>query len=148
MKKYKQTPEYYADEPIEGYYSTPGRSKEFYLKEEAGDIHIFTGWRYKQGDFSGEGDVIIFNKEDVVKKTIEFIREIGEIPLGSTAKSNLPDQESLEAFLRSFSVSDRLSSYFPVALESIGAIEIFKKEGALYAKPADELPDDENIDEN
>jgi len=142
MKKYAQTPEYYAQEPIEGYYETPGRSKPFYLKEDAGDMHIFTGWRYRQGDFSGEGDVIIFNKEDVVRKTIEFIREIGEIPLGSTAKSNLPDRDSLEAFLRSFSVSDRLSSYFPVALAHIGAIEIFKKDGALHAKPADEITDD------
>ena len=146
MKQYSQTPDYYSQEPIEGYYKTPGRNKPFYLKEEAGDIHIFTGWKYHEGDFSGEGDVTIFNKEDVIKKAIEFIREQGEVPLGSTAKSNLPDRDSLEAFLRSFSVSDRLSSYFPVALQYIGAITIFKKDGVLHAKPADEILEDEISD--
>ena len=135
------TPEQYADEPIEGFYETPARKKPFYLKEDAGDIHIFTGWRYKKGDFSGEGDIILFDTTKVVAEAIKFVREQGEVPLGSTSHQRLPDQESLEAFLRSFSISEQLSSYIPVVLEHLGAITLFKIAGALHAKPADALPE-------
>ncbi len=132
----EKTPEDYASEPIEGFYKTPGRKKPFYLKEDAGDIHIFTGYKYRQGDFSGEGDVILFNKEKVIIESIVFVKEQGEVMLGSTAHSRFPDRESLEAFLRSYSIHDRLSSYIPVVLEDLGAIEIFKKDGILHARPA------------
>ncbi len=141
MSRFAKTPEDYASEPIEGFYKTPARNKPFYLKEEAGDIHIFTGYKYKQGDFSEDGDVILFDKEKVIAKTIAFIREQGEVALGSTAHSRLPDKTSLEAFLRSFSVHERLASYIPSVLEKIGAIELFRKDGSLYARPADALPE-------
>jgi hypothetical protein len=120
--------------PIAGEYVTCGHRKPFYVDERDGDIHCFVGFRKRMGDFENEANVVIWERDRVIRESIAFIERMGEARLGPCRAETFPEPDTLEEFLRSFSTHGNLASYFPPILERLGLVEVYKKGRALYAK--------------
>ncbi|MBX3458609.1 MAG: hypothetical protein KF696_01440 [Planctomycetes bacterium] len=119
---------------IDGDYVTCGLKKPFYVIARDGDIQCFVGFRNKVRDFDNEASVVIWEKDRVIKEAVEFIARMGEVRLGPCREETIPEPDTLEEFLRSFSIHGNLASYFPPILEKLGLCEVFKKGRALYVK--------------
>jgi hypothetical protein len=120
--------------PLAGDYLTCGLKKPFYVLERDGDIHCFVGFRNKTRDFDNEANVVIWEKNRVITETMILVDRLGEVRLGPCREETFPEPDTLEEFLRSFSIHGNLASYFPPVLEKLGLVEVFKKGRALYLK--------------
>jgi hypothetical protein len=119
---------------IAGDYLTCGMKKPFYVLERDGDIHCFVGFRKRMGDFENEANVVLWERDRVIREALAFIERMGEARLGPCRAETFPEPDTLEEFLRSFSTHGNLASYFPPILEKLGLIEVYKKGRALYAR--------------
>lgn len=120
--------------PLEGDYQTCGLKKPFYVLERDGDIHCFVGFRNKTRDFDNEANVVLWEKDRLITEAMAFIERLGEVRLGPCREETIPEPDTLEEFLRSFSIHGNLASYFPPILEKLGLVEVYKKGRALYVK--------------
>lgn len=120
--------------PLEGDYQTCGLKKPFHVLERDGDIHCFVGFRNKTRDFDNEANVVLWEKDRLITEAVAFIEKQGETRLGPCREETIPEPDTLEEFLRSFSIHGNLASYFPPILEKLGLVEVFKKGRALYVK--------------
>lgn len=120
---------------ISGDYETCGQHKPFHVEDRNGDIHCFVGWRGKTGDFSDEANVVIWEKDRVIREAMQVIEFNKQMRLGPCRAETFPQPDTLEEFLRTYSTHGNLASYFPPILEKLGLCEVFKKGRALYIKP-------------
>ncbi|MBE7492747.1 MAG: hypothetical protein HS108_13465 [Planctomycetes bacterium] len=120
--------------PLAGDYQTCGLKKPFHVLERDGDIHCFVGFRNKTRDFDNEANVVLWEKDRLITEAVAFIERLGEVRLGPCREETIPEPDTLEEFLRSFSIHGNLASYFPPILEKLGLVEVFKKGRALYVK--------------
>lgn len=120
---------------ITGDYKTCGKQSPFHVEVRDGDIHCFVGYRGRTGDFSEDANVIIWEKERVIRESFQLINALGELRLGPCRAESPPAPDTLEEFLRSFSTHGNLASYFPPILEGLGLCDVFKKGRALYIRP-------------
>ncbi len=120
--------------PLEGDYQTCGLKKPFCVLERDGDIHCFVGFRNKTRDFDNEANVVLWEKDRLITEAVAFIERLGEVRLGPCREETIPEPDTLEEFLRSFSIHGNLASYFPPILEKLGLVEVYKKGRALYVK--------------
>lgn len=121
-------------QPLEGDYQTCGMKKPFYVLERDGDIHCFVGFRKRMGDFDNEANVVLWERDRVIREALAFIERMGEARLAPCRAETFPEPDSLEEFLRSFSTHGNLASYFPPILEKLGLVEVYKKGRALYVR--------------
>lgn len=121
-------------QPIDGDYVTCGLKKPFYVISRDGDIQCFVGFRNKTRDFDNEANVVIWEKDRVISESMALIDRLGEVRLGPCREESIPEPDTLEEFLRSFSIHGNLASYFPPVLEKLGLVEVYKKGRALYVK--------------
>ena len=122
--------------PLDGDYLTCGLKKPFHVQVRDGDIHCFVGFRNKTRDFENEANVVIWEKDRVIAESMALVDRLGEVRLGPCREETIPEPDTLEEFLRSFSIHGNLASYFPPVLEKLGLVEVFKKGRALYLKRA------------
>ena len=120
--------------PLGGDYKTCGKQKPFHVEERDGDIHCFVGFRKRMGDFENEANVVLWERDRVIREAMQFIERMGEARLGPCRAETFPEPDTLEEFLRSFSTHGNLASYFPPILEKLGLVEVFKKGRALYIR--------------
>jgi len=125
-------------QPIAGDYQTCGMKKPFYVLERDGDIHCFVGFRKRMGDFENEANVVLWERDRVIRESLAFIERMGEARLGPCRAETFPEPDTLEEFLRSFSTHGNLASYFPPILEKLGLVEVYKKGRALYIRKKDD----------
>jgi hypothetical protein len=125
-------------QPLTGDYLTCGKKKPFYVLERDGDLHCFVGFRKRMGDFENEANVVIWERDRVIREALAFIERMGEVRLGPCRAETFPEPDTLEEFLRSFSTHGNLASYFPPVLEKLGLVEVFKKGRALYIRKKDD----------
>ncbi|MCR4314958.1 MAG: hypothetical protein NUW37_01270 [Planctomycetes bacterium] len=137
QKKIRMWAETAAKLPVDGIYETPGKAIKFRVKESYGDIHIYYGKRLDSSDPYQEGNLVFFDKMNLIRETIVFIGSSEAVALGSTTENRLPEPDSLEAFLRSHSVGGKLASYVPPILAGLGVITIEKHGRALYCRLSD-----------
>ena len=123
---------------ITGEYQTCGHKKPFYVDERDGDIHCFVGFRNRMGDFENEANVLIWERDRVIRESMALIEAMGEVRLGPCRAETFPQPDTLEEFLRSFSTHGNLASYFPPILEKLGLAEVYKKGRALYIRKRDD----------
>lgn len=121
-------------QPIDGDYVTCGLKKPFFVVARDGDIHCFVGFRNKTRDVENEANVVIWEKDRVITEALAFIERLGEARLGPCREETFPEPDTMEEFLRSFSIHGNLASYFPPILEKLGLVEVFKKGRALYIR--------------
>ncbi|MBZ0136524.1 MAG: hypothetical protein K8I27_09145 [Planctomycetes bacterium] len=119
---------------IAGEYVTCGHKKPFVVDERDGDIHCFVGFRKRMGDFENEANVVIWERDRVIREAVAFIERMGEARLGPCRAETFPEPDTMEEFLRSFSTHGNLASYFPPILEKLGLCEVYKKGRALYIR--------------
>jgi hypothetical protein len=120
--------------PLAGDYVTCGMKKPFHIEERDGDIHCFVGWMGKRGDFQNEANVVLWERDRVIREAMALIERMGEVRLGPCRAETFPEPDTLEEFLRSFSTHGNLASYFPPVLEKLGLCEVYKKGRALYIR--------------
>jgi hypothetical protein len=120
--------------PLGGDYVTCGQKKPFHIEERDGDIHCFVGYMGRRGDFAQEANVVIWERDRVIREAVAFIERMGEARLGPCRAETFPEPDTLEEFLRSFSTHGNLASYFPPVLEKLGLVEVYKKGRALYVR--------------
>ena len=137
-KLFRRHPAEYTIPPIDGDYATAAQKKPFHLEVRYGDIHIFSGWRFREKAYDSEGNTVYMEAQRVIKESIMFIRREGEVELGSCGENRIPGPDTLEALLRQFSINGNLASYLPAVLERLGAIRIEKRaKGVHWVVPAD-----------
>ncbi|MCC6466297.1 MAG: hypothetical protein IT463_13240 [Planctomycetes bacterium] len=119
---------------LDGDYVTCGLKKPFYVLERDGDIHCFVGFRNKTRDFDNEANVVLWERERLIREAVAMIERLGEVRLGPCREESIPEPDTLEEFLRSFSIHGNLASYFPPVLEKLGLVEVYKKGRALYVR--------------
>jgi hypothetical protein len=129
--------------PLAGDYLTCGLKKPFHVLERDGDIHCFVGFRNKTRDFDNEANVVIWEKDRVIAESMILVDRLGEVRLGPCREETIPEPDTMEEFLRSFSIHGNLASYFPPVLEKLGLVEVFKKGRALYLKRKSQAPSHE-----
>lgn len=120
--------------PIAGEYVTCGMKKPFHVEERDGDLHCFVGFRKRMGDFDNEANVVLWERDRVIRESMAIIERTGEMRLGPCRAETFPEPDTLEEFLRSFSTHGNLASYFPPILEKLGLAEVFKIGRALYIR--------------
>lgn len=120
--------------PIAGEYVTCGMKKPFYVDERDGDIHCFVGFRKRMGNFDEEANVVLWERDRVIRESMALIEAMGEVRLGPCRAETFPAPDTLEEFLRSFSTHGNLASYFPPILEKLGLVDVYKKGRALYIR--------------
>lgn len=145
--KYDRPADEFAVKSIDGDYETPAKALPFRAVRRGLDLHCYTGRRFTKKQFDTDGDIIFFNQQEILASALRFIRSHGAagIKLGSARDKDLPDPDSLEAWLRlhAFALQGRLASYFPPILERLGAITLVTKQRALYAVATGRIaPDD------
>ncbi len=124
--------------PLDGDYLTCGLKKPFYVIARDGDIQCFVGFRNKTKDFDNEANVVIWERDRVIREAVAFIERMGEVRLGPCRAETFPEPDTLEEFLRSFSTHGNLASYFPPILTKLGLCDVYKKGRALYIKRSTE----------
>lgn len=119
---------------LDGDYVTCGLKKPFYVLERDGDIHCFVGFRNKTRDFDNEANVVLWERDRLIREAVAMIERLGEVRLGPCREESIPEPDTLEEFLRSFSIHGNLASYFPPVLERLGLVDVYKKGRALYVR--------------
>jgi hypothetical protein len=118
--------------PLVGDYKTCGMSAPFHVEERDGDLHFFVGASFGKSQYYGEqGNPVIWGRDQVVRDSIGLLAALGEMKLAPCRVESLPDGDSFEAFLRSYSSHGNLASYFPPLLEKLGVAKVTKKGRAL-----------------
>lgn len=131
--------------PLTGDYKTCGKNAPFHVEERNGDLHFYVGSSFgKEQYYDGEGNPVIWGRDQVVMDSIKMLSIFGEMKLAPCRTETLPHPESFEAFLRSYSNHGNLASYFPPLLEALDVAEVSKKGRALVIKlkPGVKAPDD------
>ncbi|MBI4569002.1 MAG: hypothetical protein HY719_11465 [Planctomycetes bacterium] len=121
---------------VDGEYATPGVGNPFLVRCVDGDIHCFTGYRHRKPEATHQGNVVFQNGGELLAAFAAAVREAGEMRLAPAPEERLPDAGTAEAFLRAWALGGNLASYFPPNAERLGLIVVFKKERALYCRPA------------
>ncbi len=117
---------------LAGDYKTCGRAAPFHVEERNGDLHFYVGSAYgKTQYYENEGNPIIWGKEQVIVDALKMLEIMGEMKLSPCRLESLPQPDSFEAFLRSYSNHGNLASYFPPLLEKLGLAKVEKKGRAL-----------------
>lgn len=129
--------------PLTGDYKTCGKGAPFHVEERDGDLHFFVGASYGKTQYYDEqGNPVIWGRDQVVHDSISTLQILGPMKLAPCRVESLPNPDSFEAFLRSYSNHGNLASYFPPLLEKLGVAEVTKKGRALVIALKDgvELP--------
>lgn|GEM_PF-3573004 len=129
-------------QPLTGDYKTCGKNAPFHVEERDGDLHFYVGSSFgKTQYYDGEGNPVIWGRNQVVADSIKMLQIFGEMKLAPCRLESLPHGDSFEAFLRSYSNHGNLASYFPPLLEKLGVADVSKKGRALVItlKPGVEL---------
>ena len=126
--------------PLGGDYATCGKGAPFHVEERNGDLHFFVGASFgKTQYYEEEGNPVIWGRHQVVADSIAYLKALGEMKLAPCRAESLPDPESFEAFLRSYSNHGNLASYFPPLLEKLGVASVRKRGRALMIKLVDSV---------
>lgn len=127
--------------PLTGDYKTCGKNAPFHVEERDGDLHFYVGASYgKSQYYDGEGNPIIWGRAQVVADSIALLRALGEMKLAPCRSETIPDPDSFEAFLRSYSNHGNLASYFPPLLERLGIAIVEKRGRALTIRLCGQTP--------
>ena len=128
----QQPPAINLSAPLKGDYKTCGMSAPFHVEERDGDLHFYVGSAFgKPQYYDGEGNPVIWGRDQVVTDSIKMLQIFGEMKLAPCRAETMPDADSFEAFLRSYSNHGNLASYFPPLLEKLGVAKVTKKGRAL-----------------
>ncbi|MCA8939392.1 MAG: hypothetical protein KDB07_06280, partial [Planctomycetes bacterium] len=105
----------------------------FHVEERDGDLHFYVGASFSKPQYwDEEGNPVIWGREQVVLDSIKMLEIMGPMPLAPCRYESIPNPESFEAFLRSYSNHGNLASYFPPLLEKLGVATVTKRGRALY----------------
>ena len=88
---------------------------------------------------------MIWGRDQVVMDSIKMLHIMGPMKLAPCRYETIPNPESFEAFLRSYSNHGNLASYFPPLLEALGVAKVTKVGRALVIALAEGVtpPEDE-----
>ncbi len=126
------------DQPLTGDYMTCGKAAPFHVEERDGDLHFYVGASFgKPQYYQSEGNPVIWGRSQVIADSITYLKALGEMKLAPCRAESMPDPDSFEAFLRSYSNHGNLASYFPPLLERLGVAVVTKRGRALMIRLAD-----------
>lgn len=118
--------------PLTGNYRTCGKNAPFHVEERDGDLHFYVGASFgKTQYYSEQGNPVIWDRSQVVLDSIAMLKAMGDMKLAPCRAETIPDGDSFEAFLRSYSNEGNLASYFPPLLEKLGVAKVTKQGRAL-----------------
>lgn len=118
--------------PLTGDYRTCGKNAPFHVEERDGDLHFYVGASFgKQQYYAEQGNPVIWDRDQVVRDSIGLLAALGDMRLSPCRAETIPDGDSFEAFLRSYSNEGNLASYFPPLLERLGVAKVTKRGRAL-----------------
>lgn len=118
--------------PLTGNYRTCGKNAPFHVEERDGDLHFYVGASFgKTQYYSEQGNPVIWDRSQVVLDSIAMLKAMGDMRLSPCRAETIPEGDSFEAFLRSYSNEGNLASYFPPLLERLGVAKVSKQGRAL-----------------
>ncbi|MBI4575449.1 MAG: hypothetical protein HY722_04205 [Planctomycetes bacterium] len=123
---------------VGGDYRTPARGNPFHVEVVHGDVHVYSGFRFKQRGWEKqeEGNVVLWEKDRLIHETVEWLASREGARLGAVPDNHAPEPDSLEAFIRPFSIAGNLASYFPPILERLGAAQVYREGRAWCIRSA------------